>query len=362
MNQNPPYRNQSRPTQMAQHRVVDQQHQGVVVSTFAHPSEWRAQSQVVWNTQHTSMPVTVSAVTFNPNGVESFEFLPMQIFFWLENDFGTVPIGQYAHGLVRMPPRPAPDALANLVIPHFRGNRQNFRVTSVQPVPNLWEVFNDPPPVQGEGLMARVEYEERGRAIEEEFYGVFSWSQSMQLNWGFKRLICFRAERGQLDAMRETFWRIAGSLQPNPQWMQLYDQVVQQITAGFNAHIGSIYQKLRMENEIGRQNIAYNEHLNNQRNASVNASIERQRQLNQERSQQPHSYTRQEAFGDTLLNRTAFHDPNSAEGNYHYEQGNPGYTYTDGRGNWYSTDDPYDDPNGRLDGHWVPAEQVKIRN
>lgn len=362
MNQNSPEWNQARPAQMTEHRIVDGQHQGLIVSTFAHPGVWRAQSQVVWNMQHTSLPVMVSAVTFNPNGVESFEFLPPQVFFWLENDFGTVPIGQNSHGLVRMPPRPAPDALANLVIPYFRGGRQNFRVTNVQPVPNLWAVFNDPPPGQGEGLMAHVEYEERGRAVEEEFYGVYSWNQGMQLNWGFGRLICFRAERGQLDVMRETFWRIASSLQPNPQWKQLCDQVMQQLAAGFNVHIENIHHKLRMENEIGRQNIAYNEHLNNQRNASVNASVERQRQLNEERSQPHHSYTRQEAFGDALVHQTAFHDPNSAEGNYHYEQGNPGYTYTDGRGNWYSTDDPYDDPNGRLDGHWVPAEQVKIRH
>jgi hypothetical protein len=330
----------------------------LVVSTFVHPSEWRALSRVVWNTQHTEIPAQVSAVTFNPNGVEAFEFLPMQFFFWLETDYGTVPIGQNSRGLVRMPPRPAPDALANLVIPHFRGDRQNFRVTDVQPVPNLWQVFNDPPPQQGESLMARVEYEERGHAIEEEFYGVYSWNRTMQLNWGFGRLICFRAERGQLDGMRETFWQIAGSLQLNPRWQQLYDQIVQQLMAGFDVHIENIHRKLEMENEIGRQNIAYNDHLINQRNASVNASVERQRQQNEERSQ--HQYTRQEAFGDALVHQTAFHDPNNAAGNYHYEQGNPTYTYYNDRGEWYSTDDPSDDPRGRLDGNWYPAQQVKI--
>ncbi len=360
MNRNSPYQNQPRPMQMVRYSVVDQQQQGLVVSTFAHPSEWRALSRVVWNTQHTEMPAQVSAVTFNPNGAEAFEFLPRQVFFWLENDYGTVPIGQNAHGLVRMPPRPAPDALANLVIPHFRGDRQNFRVTGVQPVPNLWQVFNDPPPQQGECLMARVEYEERGRAIEEEFYGIYSWNQSMQLNWGFGRLICFRAERGQLDRMRETFWQIARSLQPNPQWTQLYDQIVQQLLAGFHVYIKNIHRKLEMENEIGRQNIAYNDHLINQRNANINWSIEQQRQQNQERSQ--HQYTRQEAFGDALVHQTAFHDPNNAAGNYHYEQGNPAYTYYNDRGEWYSTDDPSDDPRGRLDGNWYPAEQVKINH
>nr|MBA3321745.1 hypothetical protein [Pyrinomonadaceae bacterium] len=324
MNPNPPYQNQPRVQQqrMAQHRIVDEQQQGLVVSTFAHPNEWQARSQVVWNMQHTNLPALVYAAAFNPNGVESFEFFPTQAFFWLEGDYGTVPIGQNSHGLVRMPPRPAPDALANLVIPNFRGDRQNLRVTGVWPVPNLWQIFNDPPPQQGESLMARVEYEEHGRAIEEEFYGVCEWvPASGQLNWGFGRLFSFRAERGQLDALRETFWRIAGSLQPNPQWKQLYEQIAQQLMAGFNVRVGQTYERFAREREMGRQNIAYNEQLNNQRTAQVNASIEQQRQLNHERSQ--HHYTPQDAFGDALMGRTAFHDPNSTEGNYHYEQGHP---------------------------------------
>lgn len=361
MHRNSPYQNQPPSTrQRALHRVVDEQHQGMVVSTFAYPSEWQARSEVVWNAQHTNLPALVYAVAFNPNGMESFEFLPTQAFFWLEGEYGNVPIGQNSHGLVRMPPRPAPDALANLVIPHFRGDRQQLRVTGVQPVPNLWQLFNAPPPQQGESLMARVEYEENGRAVEEEFYGIYEWvpTQSGALNWGFGRLFCFRAERGQLDdAMRQTFWQIAGSLQPNPQWMQVYEQVLRQSAARFDTHIGNIHAKFQMENEMGRRNIAYNDQLIEQRNRQVADTVERQRQANQERSQ--YSYTRQEAFGDALVHQTAFHDPNSPEGNYHYEQGTPAYTYTDGQGGWYSTDDPTDNPNDRSSRTWVPAQQVK---
>lgn len=360
MNHNSPYWNQSRPVQMVRYGVVDELHQGLLVSTFAHPSEWRAQSQVVWNMQHTNLPASVYAVAFNPHGAEAFEFLPKQVFFWLEGDYGIVPIGQNAHGLVRMPPRSAPDALANLVIPHFRGDRQNFRVTGVQPVSNLWQVFNDPQ--QGESLMARVEYDERGRAIEEEFYGVCDWVPATggALNWGFGRLFCFRAERGQLDAMRQTFWQIAGSLQPNPQWQQLYDQIARELMSGVVRVNEGHHHRFRQERIQSEQNIAYNHQLNEQRNARVNASIEQQRQANQERSQ--HQYTRQEAFGDALVHQTAFHDPNSASGNYHYEQGNPAYTYYNERGEWYSTDDPNDDPNRHLNGNWTPAQQVKINH
>jgi hypothetical protein len=309
------------------------------------------------------VPAQVYATAYNPQGVECFEFFPMQAFFWLELDYGTVPIGQNSHGLVRMPPRSAPDALANLVIPNFRSERQNLRVMGVQPVSNLWQIFNDPPPPQGESLMARIEYEERGRAIEEEFYGVYDWNQtpggsSTQTNWGFARLFCFRAERGQLDGMRDTFWQIAGSLQPNPQWKQLYDQVLQQLMAGFNLRIGETYARFDRENEIGRQNIAYNDQLINQRNAQVQASIEQTRQQIHERSQ--HHYTSQDAFGHALRNQTAYHDPSSAAENDHIVEGNHQYVWTDNQGNYHPTDNPMDNPNHDRPGHWVEATPVKV--
>ncbi|HLL72170.1 MAG TPA: hypothetical protein VK363_12085 [Pyrinomonadaceae bacterium] len=239
MNQNSPYPNQPHAAQqMTRYNIIDQLNGGVVVSSFEHPSEWRANGQVMWNLEHTELPVNAHAVAFNPNGLECFEFLPMQAFFWIGGGFAPVAIGQNSHGLVCMPPRPAPNALAEIVIPYFRGDRQNLRVTGVQPVRNLWQLFNEPPPPQGEGVMARVEYEERGHAIEEEFYGVYSWNQGQQLNWGFARLFCFRAGRGQLDGMRQTFWHIAGSLQFNPQWNQLYAKIQKQLKATFMKRMG----------------------------------------------------------------------------------------------------------------------------
>jgi hypothetical protein len=302
----------------------------MVVATFEHPAEWEARSQVVWNTQHTYLPALVYATTFNPNGSEVFEFLPTQAFFWLEQDYGTTPVGQNVHGLVCMPPTPPPDALVNLVISAFRRDRQNLRVHEARPVQNLSELFNDTPPQNGQGVMARAEYEENGRAVEEEFYGVYDWNKSdggtvTQTNWGFGRLACFRAERGRLDDARETFWRIAGSLQPNPQWRQLCEQVTQQLMSAFAA---------RVEESAATQ----------QRVSRVSSHV---------------GSTTLDEFGDSPMNRTAYHDPNSAAGNYKYVDGVPLYVWTDGQGNFHSTDDPTDDPNQHKSGNWVPAQRVE---
>jgi hypothetical protein len=351
-----PHPNQSTGPQLARHGIIDKQNGGMVVSSFAHPSDWQAHSQVIWNMQHTTVPALVHAVTFNPNSMECFEFLPMEAFFWLENDYGTVPIGQNSRGQVRMPPRPAADALAGLVIPHLRSDRQDLRVTGVQPMQSLWQLFQDPPPPNGECVMARVEYEVQGRAIEEEFYGVYSWNQNMQINWGFGRLFCFRAERGQLDAARETFWQIAGSFQPNPQWGQVYDRTVQQLMAGFMVEIDATYARFERERQAGLANLAYNAQLRDQRNAQVEASIAQTRREIGERSQT--DMTPQERFGFGLRDQTPIHDPNSTDGNPHVMQGHAKYVWTDNQGHFHYTDDPMDNPNHHQSGHWVPATPV----
>lgn len=350
--------NQPPRKQFAEHRVVDHQNDGMVVSSFAHPSDWQAHSQVAWNMEHTEMPARVHAVTFNPDGLECFEFLPMQVFFWLEGDFGTVPIGQLGqHGLVRMPPRPAPEALANLVIPYLRREQQNLRVTGVQSVPNLWHAFNDPPPQQGgEGIMARVEYEVAGRAIEEEFYGVYSWNQQMQLNWGFGRLCCFRAGRGQLDAARPTFWQIAASLQPNPQWQQRHDQIAQQLFAGFMVRINATYARFERERQQSIATLASSAQFRIRQDAQTADSVARTHREIGERSQP--QLTRQEQFGYLLRGQTLFEDPSSNAGNPHVMQGHAKYVWTDNNGTFYSTDTE-ENPNHDRPGHWVLATPVR---
>jgi hypothetical protein len=358
MNPNSSSQNQPRRQQpMVQYRVLDPQHGGLVVSTFAHPSEWQARSQVIWNMQHTNVPAQVFAMTFNPNGMEAFEFFPMQAFYWIEGDLTGVQIGQNPHGMVRMPPRPAPDALANLVIPVFRSDRQNFRVTGVQPMQNLSQIFNDPPPQQGESLMVRVEYEERGRAIEEEFYGVYQWVPATNgaLNWGFPRLFSFRSERGQLNAMRQTFWQIAGSLQPNAQWRQLYEHTMQQLMSGVIVRDEIIRDILDHQIEVNEVNRGERERVRNEQSIKVAESVERERR-NHERAQD--HQTRQEVVGDLLGDQTRFDNPNSDAGNPHVMQGHAQYVWTDNRGNYHYTNDPMDNPNHYKGGHWVLATRI----
>ena len=334
---------------MALHRIIDAQHQGVVIATFEHPQGWRAQSRVAWNFQNTSSPVWVHAAIFNPGGTESFEFLPAESFYWLEPNYGFDPVGQSKYGLVCMPPMPAVEAMTRLVVPKYRGNRQGLHVTGVQPLPNLPQILGDPSLAQvpTEGVGVRVEYEEEGRAFEEEFYGVKTQSQagggmSLQINWGFARLFCFRAGRGQLEAAQQTFWHVARSARVNPQWQGLYSQIAQQLNAQHGAMIDGWRAKLQSEAQFQEQLKGYYQEQRDRQSADVASKIEadeRRREI------PPATLTPEEQWRNELGMETAYLNPDSSEGNVIYHRSADRVVFMNERGEVVGSEDPNFDPN-----------------
>jgi hypothetical protein len=111
---------------------------------------------------------------FNPNGAESLEFLPTEAFYWLEPNYGFDMVGQSKRGMVYMPPMDAANAMVRNVIHKYRGNRQNLQIISVNQIPNLPQILNDPELIQSpsESVLVRIEYDENRCRFEEEFYGV----------------------------------------------------------------------------------------------------------------------------------------------------------------------------------------------
>jgi hypothetical protein len=348
-----------------QHQIVDAQHQGLVVGTFEHPDAWRARSQVVWNFQNVSHPVAVSAATFNPGGVDAIEFLPTEACCWIEPNMGQA-IGQQRYGLTLLPPAPAVEVMTRWLIPKYRGKRAGGRVVGAQPIPDLAQRFNaaELQSVPTEGIVVRVEYIEntRNTAIEEEFYACRYQFQPVpgavtQINWGLARVMCVRAERGRLDAAKDTFWRTATSLRLNPQWQALFNQIAQQLHGQFQQVIQAGYDKLQGEQQLQSQMSAYYQQQRDQQSANVAWSVQRQQQMNADRAG---GYTAQDAWGDTALSdRTAYEDPNSQAGNYHYEHGQHQWVWTDGQGGWIPTNDPNFDPNVGSSHTWTLAKKVR---
>jgi hypothetical protein len=355
--------------QFALHKIVDEQNQGMVAATFEHPRDWTAVSQVFWNSEHVNRPMMTHAAVFNPNGTEAVEFLPIEAFFYLTPNFMYSP-GQSSMGQVYMPQMRALDALVQLAIPKYRGDRQDMRVLHAETVPNLAQTINaydELGTAPNEGVRALIRYVENGLTFEEMFYACCYWlpSNGAQTNWGLARLTCFRAERGQMESKWPTFWRIFTSWRNNPQWQQRHMQIAQQLLQGFAAFHADIRSMLDAQAKFGQQLAEYRQGQRNQQQQRLDdmfAADERKRQ--QEQNAYP-AYSRSDMVGDLLRGVTAVDDPNNEHGNAHQDFGHHAAHWTAGPDDWFDTNDVNYDPNldpTRNAKHWVRANERKLRS
>lgn len=372
--------NSSGQEDFVQHNVVDQQHQGIVAYTFQHPSGWQAESRVVWNYQYHFVPLMTFGRVVNPNALEMFEFLPSEQFTWTEPNYGYYQPGHNQEGIVHMPPMSGIDALVRLIIPKYRGNCQGLRIVGANPVPNLVQMINATEIKQinlYQGAMARIEYVEQGRAIEEEFYACHFQLPPLHgagvviNSWGLTRLFRFRAERGHLDAGKKTFWQIAASVRFNPQWQQLCTQIMEQLAgqarqntqAGWDA-INAGWDRLRTAGEQSRQFMANNQAYVDRQEQRLQTDWHLQplttpaHSANDPSASQAGEYTSHEAFIDTMREEESIYNPNAP----HNEKvsGHHDYIWTDQLGNVQATNDPNYDPNSNSNQNWTLARKKRI--
>jgi hypothetical protein len=198
---------------------------------------------------------------------------------------------------------------------------------------------------------ARIEYDEAGQAIEEEFYAVVvrqnvpyhgPMGTMTQINWGFARLFAFRAARGELERYRPTFWRVAASVRVNPLWQQLFGQVMQQLQQQFNAYIQAGYDQIAAAGQLSRAISANNDAMlrgfEQQRQAAArsDAAARAAAQESAERASPA------ERFSDAIRGVERVEDPYWGESE---QDANYDYHWTDGQGSYQSSNDPFFNPN-----------------
>jgi hypothetical protein len=240
---------------------------------------------------------------------------------------------------------PALDALTRWLIPRLRQGQPGWRAVAGGPVAGLAQRLG----VELGGLPAeevglQIEYEANGRPIVEEFYGV-KVSQTVpyygpmgamnQVNWGFARLIAFAAEKGAVDGLRDTFWRIASSLQVNPLWQQLYTQILQQLQQQFNQYIQAGYDQIAAAGQHSRTISAKNDAMlrgfEQQRQAAAQSSSAARRES-----------LSSEGFSEYIRGVETMNDPYWGESQ---QDANYSYHWTDGSGNYQSSNDAFFNPN-----------------
>ncbi len=355
------------------HLIADPQHGGMPVARFFHPTGWQVRSDVSWNAQNTSQPVLVRAIAASPDGRDALEFLPHEGCCWVQPNYGLTP-GSNRYGLTLLPPMPPVDAMVNFLIPKHRGDPRNYRVVRAEPVADLAQRTGarDMLGVAPSGAIVRVEADvELGGAsttIVEEFTSLhYAFApiagQVAQQNWGLARAFSIRSDREHFDQLHDELWADACSIVYNGEWSAVCERVAQQLNGQFTQAIQAGYDKLRSEAQFEQQFLAFNQQVRDNQSAAVAASVAHQQQVNAARWAPPGGaasggQSAQDAWGDTLLGRTAYQDPDNAEGNYWYDDGTHDYVWTDGQGGFVPTDDPNFDPNINSDRSWSLAKRA----
>lgn len=341
----------------------------MVAGVLTLPPGWTGQSQVVWNYAHYSQPLQVYARVQSGDGSLAVEFFPVQQYTWIEpNMMGRQPGMDAQDGSTALPPMAPAEALTRFVLPKFRGRYQTLRVNAVKPCPDLPSrlKLQPSPGAMVEALSLSCNYQCETGAVEEEIFavctmyqGVPSYSQvgtMVQYNWGFSRLFSFRAPQGQLAARLPEFWSVVQSFQPNPAWQGLTAQVMQQVQAQFQGRLAMGYQNIQNANRLSQQVVAQND-------AFYAQQAQRREQEwvsdHQRMAQQPAygAFTQGDAFGDMMMGRETYNDPNYQYGSQH------GYServWTDGQGNYVETDDVNLDPNINSDRNWTIMTKKQI--
>ncbi|TRV02699.1 MAG: zinc ribbon domain-containing protein [Microcystis wesenbergii Mw_QC_B_20070930_S4] len=362
--------------QFALHQVIDTQHDGVVALVFEHPVGWRATSYLVWNFQNVSFPVCSFAKVvpsglldrLKPHSASLSFWFPGPLFFWVEPNYGLCQQGQNILGAVYLQPMSAVDAMTRWVVPNYSYVNKllipnTLKIVSVVPIPQLAQrIGMDLKGLTSEDVCLKIEYEQLGgQTFEEEIYGIkFTQNlpyygpmgMTMQINWGFARLFSFQAEKGSLDAEKETFWRIACSVKPNPLWEQLYAQILQELQMQFNQYIQMGYSQIQDAGQLSRAISANSD--------AWLSAFEQQRQAARQSSHSSSSSSSDrspsDAFSEYIRGVETCDDPYYGESQQDY---NYSYHWTDGFGNYQHSNDPFFNPNIGSNQNWTFMEPKK---
>lgn len=354
------------------HAIVDNAH-GLVAAVFDHPADWRAESRVEWLPQHRRLPVRVSAVAAPQGRDVSFQFYPMQSFFWPPMPL-TSP-GQNAEGVIQIQPVPPQETMTRIILPSYRGGAPNLKILGIDARPE--PVTPDPRAPQAQlqafRITARIEFDHNGARREEEFSALQSivvfppsgWGMQPVISWTLTDICSIGCAKGGIDAVSPIALRMRRSLQTNPQFKDLVQRVVQNSIALAGQQTDALLQQGREQiarnGQASREFMARNQAYVDQQQARVDAManpIWTQTSSTFSASEMMgggggSEYASHDRFVDAMREEQTVHNPeNSANTKI---SNHVDYVWKDRDGNLMGTNDPNADPNRGSDREWTRA-------
>jgi len=335
--------------------ITDTEHQGMRAATIHIPETWSFESKIEWHYNWVEYPLSYSAHAENPDNAEAYFQYPM---LRLESTEVAPQLKQYdkgrppapgsrmATGALYSPPVPPMQAMAAF-IKNVRPNVTNLKWIGQQDLPDLAKVLKlDPGPNQ-HGVAIKIGYDLDGKPVEEAFFGVYYISQGAnegvnagmikQTNWGFQALQSMRAPAGTLEKRMPMFCVIAKSMYVNPEWVRLSKAIDDKMVADFNQKLKQGYDQLRAAQAIMEQTM--------KQQAAFQANFDKQEEAFRNSPGVDDSFLRDggkrsasDHWDDLIRGVDTVNDPSTGGTTQLSNLGQ--YHFTDGFGNYRTSDDP----------------------
>jgi hypothetical protein len=332
------------------HAVVDAQQGNLTIATLQVPVQWRVSQSVQWRYADVSHPVRAFVRAEAPDGSAWIEFFPAEMFFWLDPAPANVAVGNRSLGMIHAPNVNARQAVQQFVVSAYRGQQPSLRVGNVRPVDpgRLAAAFGEPP-TPGEAVGMRLTYVANGRPVEEDVYGLLGsvnripYTGRQGTSYENHRVMIYAhalgANAGTLDSMYPLLTYIVGSLRIDPGWIAHRQKVMQALAQEFQRAQQAGYAQIDAAGAASRAVSAGND--------AMLSSMQSARAAQQQRDASQRAAAAQargpnDGFSQYLRGTERMKDPYWGESERSSLQR---YHWTDGSGNYRSSNDASFNPN-----------------
>jgi hypothetical protein len=345
----------------AERVITDTDHQGMRAATIHIPEKWSFESKIEWHYDRIEVPLIFSSHAENPDNAEAYfqyplvraEIVDVAPQYRQYVPHKSKPGDRLPTGAIWSAPIPPMQALARF-IQQVRPNAANLKWIGQQDLPDLAKALKMDPWPGDHGVAIKISYDLNGQPVEEAFFGIYYISKQgtdgvslgqlsmaagalQQTNWGLRALQSMRAPAGTLDKRMPMFCVIAKSIYVNPEWVRLTKAINDKMMADFNQKLKQGYDQLRAAQAIMEQTM--------KQQAAFQANFDKQEEAFRNSGGVDDSFLRDggkrsasDHWDDLIRGVDTVNDPSTGGTTQLSNLGQ--YHFTDGFGNYRTSDDP----------------------
>lgn len=231
---------------------------GVEAYRLLVPVGWKVDGGVIWK-YSPAAPAALSIRIYNPNGAEEIGAFPDIPCTYSELIARVTPPGQLYQGSeVRWPIEDPIQCLRTMIVPRYQANLRDAAVIAQEELPQVAAaILENNPDLRGGMVTARagkirLDYQQSGKAVQEDLYGVVVVAQIQSGTvWVPGEIRYSKAEKGRLEEQYKLFQTIVYSMRPQLEWYNKYQQIAQMMV---QSQIDASNRALDLSRYIARVN------------------------------------------------------------------------------------------------------------